>query len=260
MAPEFGKRIHQLPLIPANVLNKLAFTNRSIRGSGLPHACSRRSGAQTGIFRSEAICQRGRQAPQTRQPHLGRGGQGRRQFPHAGNRPHSPARDCLSGDRRADRPGTAGDELALLHALDVQFARALGALARTRVEIFDRAAAGFHRKRFATCLLTFPRPRQSEIHGRLHRLRRADPLLRLPWPERLRRLRDQIFRGHARAHLGTETAPRRNLGRGRPLYRSRRRGAPANPLQQFWREHLFAQSMIDNGLYDEDYLVTIAPA
>jgi hypothetical protein len=33
-----------------------------------------------------------------------------------------------------------------------------------------------------------------------------------------------------------------------------------NPLQQFWREHLLAQSMIDNGLYDEGYLVVIAPA
>jgi len=33
-----------------------------------------------------------------------------------------------------------------------------------------------------------------------------------------------------------------------------------NPLQQFWREHLLAQSMIDNGLYDEGFLVVIAPA
>ena len=33
-----------------------------------------------------------------------------------------------------------------------------------------------------------------------------------------------------------------------------------NPLQQLWREHLLAQSMIGNGLYDEGYLVTIAPA
>jgi hypothetical protein len=32
-----------------------------------------------------------------------------------------------------------------------------------------------------------------------------------------------------------------------------------NPLQQLWREHLLAQSMIDNGLYDEGYLVVIAP-
>jgi hypothetical protein len=34
----------------------------------------------------------------------------------------------------------------------------------------------------------------------------------------------------------------------------------ANPLQQLWREHLLAQSMIDNGLYDEGYLVVNAPA
>jgi hypothetical protein len=33
-----------------------------------------------------------------------------------------------------------------------------------------------------------------------------------------------------------------------------------NPLQQLWREHLLAQSMIDHGLYDEGYLVVIAPA
>jgi hypothetical protein len=33
-----------------------------------------------------------------------------------------------------------------------------------------------------------------------------------------------------------------------------------NPLQQLWREHLLAQSMIANGLYDEGYLVMIAPA
>jgi hypothetical protein len=33
-----------------------------------------------------------------------------------------------------------------------------------------------------------------------------------------------------------------------------------NPLQQLWREHLLAQSMIGNGLYDEGYLVVIAPA
>jgi hypothetical protein len=34
----------------------------------------------------------------------------------------------------------------------------------------------------------------------------------------------------------------------------------ANPLQQLWREHLLAQSMIDNELYDEGFLVTVAPA
>ena len=33
-----------------------------------------------------------------------------------------------------------------------------------------------------------------------------------------------------------------------------------NPLQQLWREHLLAQSMIDQGLYDEGHLIVIAPA
>jgi hypothetical protein len=33
-----------------------------------------------------------------------------------------------------------------------------------------------------------------------------------------------------------------------------------NPLAQLWRESLLAQSMINNGLYAEGYLVTIAPA
>lgn len=32
-----------------------------------------------------------------------------------------------------------------------------------------------------------------------------------------------------------------------------------NPLQQLWREHILAQSMIDANLYDEGYFVTIAP-
>jgi hypothetical protein len=33
-----------------------------------------------------------------------------------------------------------------------------------------------------------------------------------------------------------------------------------NPLAQFWRETLLAQGMIDHGLYDEGYFVTLAPA
>jgi hypothetical protein len=32
-----------------------------------------------------------------------------------------------------------------------------------------------------------------------------------------------------------------------------------NPLQQLWREHLLAQSMIGHGLYDEGFFVVIAP-
>jgi len=75
---------------------------------------------------------------------------------------------------------------------------------RTRVGLSDRAAAGLHRLRAPAPLRTFPWPGQPEIHRRLHRLRRADPLLGLPGAQRLLRLRDQIFREHARAHAGTE--------------------------------------------------------
>jgi hypothetical protein len=32
-----------------------------------------------------------------------------------------------------------------------------------------------------------------------------------------------------------------------------------NPLQQLWREHLLAQSMVDSGLYPEGFFVVIAP-
>src|ERR1700730_2254276 len=125
----------------------------------------------------------------------------------------------------AERPATN-----LLSSMPLTFnLLAPWARTRTRVELSGRAAAGFHRRGAPASLRTFPRPRQPEVYGRLHRLRRADPLLRLPWPQRLCRLRDQIFGEHARAHAGTEAAPRRTLGRERPLHRARRRGAPDQP-------------------------------
>lgn len=34
----------------------------------------------------------------------------------------------------------------------------------------------------------------------------------------------------------------------------------SNPLQQLWREQMLAQSMLDNNLYDQGYFVLIAPA
>ena len=33
----------------------------------------------------------------------------------------------------------------------------------------------------------------------------------------------------------------------------------SNPFQQLWREHLLAQAMVRNGLYDEGTFVLIAP-
>ncbi len=39
MAPEFGKPIYQLTLIPADVLKNISSTNRSIGLSVPPHTC-----------------------------------------------------------------------------------------------------------------------------------------------------------------------------------------------------------------------------
>ena len=62
-------------------------------------------------------------------------GRAGRQFPHARDRPYRPARDCLSRDRRNHRRGAARDKPALIHAAHLQFAGALGARTRTRVEL-----------------------------------------------------------------------------------------------------------------------------
>jgi hypothetical protein len=48
MAPEVGKPIYDLPLIPATVLKSIASMSRSIRGSGPPPACFRPCCARTG--------------------------------------------------------------------------------------------------------------------------------------------------------------------------------------------------------------------
>jgi hypothetical protein len=47
--PGIGKPIHQLPLIPQSFSRNIASTSRSIRASSPPPACSKRSGAKTGI-------------------------------------------------------------------------------------------------------------------------------------------------------------------------------------------------------------------
>ena len=85
-----------------------------------------------------------------------------------------------------------------------------------------------------------------------------------PWGHALERASSYLiellpaFTGSARQLL-FEHSP----GRGNPKFTGDFTAFDAlrtNPLQQLWREHLLAQSMIANGLYDEGYLVTIAPA
>ena len=105
MAPEFGKPIHQLPLIPAlkkhRVHEPLDTRFRSAarllqavwrEDRDLPiGSCVGEDGKRRKL--GSRIC--------------GSGGPGRRQFPHPRDRPYRPARDCLWGDRRADRRGAA---------------------------------------------------------------------------------------------------------------------------------------------------------
>jgi hypothetical protein len=61
MAPEFGNPIHQLPLIPANILKK-----HCVHEPLDPRF--RSAGHLLQALWREQLCQRGRQAPQTRQP------------------------------------------------------------------------------------------------------------------------------------------------------------------------------------------------
>jgi hypothetical protein len=128
MAPEFGKPIHQLPLIPANVLKKhrvhepLDMRFRSAARLLQPLWREKRD-LPIGSYVNEDGKRRklGSRISEA----AGRGG-GNFLTPEM-------ARDCLSGDRRADRRRAAGHKFALVHAAHLQSAGALGALARTRL-------------------------------------------------------------------------------------------------------------------------------
>jgi hypothetical protein len=102
MAPEFGKPIHQLPLVPANVLKKHCvhepLDTRFRSAARLLRALWREDrGLPIGSYVNEDGKRRklGSRISEL----AGRG----RQFPHARDRQHRAARDCLSRDRRADR-------------------------------------------------------------------------------------------------------------------------------------------------------------
>jgi hypothetical protein len=159
MAPEVGKPIHQLPLIPANVLKKHCVHE--------PLDTRFRSAARLlqALWREDRNLPIGSYVSEHGKRRKLGSRQGRRQFPHPRDRPYRPARGRLSRDRRAHRRGAARDKPPVEHAAHLQFAGALGARARTRLRLSDRAAAGLHRRRAPAPLRTFPRPRQPKIHG-----------------------------------------------------------------------------------------------
>jgi hypothetical protein len=134
MAREFGKPIHQLPLIPANILKKHHVHE--------PLDPRFRSAARLlqGLWREERGLPIG--------SHLGEDGKHRK-----------------LGSRISEAAGRAGGNFLtpeIAHTARRETAyreiRALGALARTRLGLSDRAAAGFHRRRAPAPLRTFPWP------------------------------------------------------------------------------------------------------
>jgi hypothetical protein len=126
MAPEFGKPIRQLPLIPANVLKKHRVHE--------PLDTRFRSAARLlqALWREERGLPIG--------SHLGEDGKRRKldsRISQAAGRvggnfltpeiaPYRPARGCLSRDRRPHRRGAARDEPLVVHAAHLQSARARG--------------------------------------------------------------------------------------------------------------------------------------
>ncbi|MGC2225098.1 MAG: hypothetical protein WA624_23390 [Methylocella sp.] len=188
------------------------------------------------------------------------GGPVRRQFPHARNRPYRPARDCLSRNWRAHRCGAAGNEPPIEHALDLNLLapwrhslerassyliELLPAFTGTARQLLFEHSPGRGNPKFTADFTAFDALiRYSDGQGRngfvAFELKYSESM-REPLPE-LKPRYDELSDAS-----GLFTDPAAAALR-------------ANPLAQFWREHLLAQSMIANGLYDEGYFVVIAPA
>ena len=216
MAPECGKPIHQLPLIPANVLKKHRVHE--------PLDTRFRSAARL----LQALWREDRGLP-------------------IGSYINEDGKRRKLGSRISEAAGRGGGnfltpEIALPSGVRLPIARSARSSTqigwpqicsrRCRSPSICSRPGGTHsnapRAIWSNCCRpspaprissssNIPRPRQPEIHGRPHGLRHPDPLRRWPGPQRLRRLRDQIFRERAQAHAGTEAAPHRTLGRERPL-------------------------------------------
>src|ERR1700730_5783668 len=119
MAPEFGKPIHHLPLIPANVLKKHCVHE--------PLDTRFRSAARLlqALWREDRAC---RSAPMSTRM-ASAANSGNFLTPEIADTARREA--ALSRGRRARRRGAAGDKPLVEHAAHLQFARALGAHSRT---------------------------------------------------------------------------------------------------------------------------------
>jgi hypothetical protein len=169
MAPEFGRPIHQLPLIPADVLKKHRvhepLDTRFRSAARLLQALWREDqDLPLGSYEASAA------NSEVEFPNRPAGAAAISSPPRS---PIAPARGCLPRNRRAYRRGTARDKPPFQHAAHLQPTGAMGAHTRTRVELSDRTSAGFHRGRAPAPLRTFARPRQPKIYGRFYGLRHS---------------------------------------------------------------------------------------
>src|SRR3984893_8377095 len=229
MAPEFGTSIHQLPLIPANVLKKHCVHE--------PLDTRFRSAARL----LQALWREDRGLPIG--SYVGEDGERRKLGSRISEASGKGGGNFLTPEiAHTARRETAYREIGALICADRLATNLLSSMPLA----FNLLAPWGHTLEHASGYLLELLP---AFTGSAHQLLfedspgRGNPkftgeytafdalirLFRCPWPERFRRLRDQIFREHARAHAGTEAAPRGALGSERPLYRSRRRGSPDQP-------------------------------
>jgi hypothetical protein len=260
MAPEFGKPIHHLPLIPANVLKKNrvhepldtrfrsaarllqalwredralpigSYVNEDGKRRKLGSRISEAAGRTGGNFLTPEIAHTApREAP------IGRSA---RSLMQSGSRQTS-CRACRSRST-CSRPGGHSLERASGYLIEL-----LPAFTGAARQLLFEHSPGRGNPKFTADHTTFDALiRYSDGQGR-----NGFVAFELKYSESMRESMPEL-------------KPRYDeLSNTSNLYVDPAAAVlRTNPLQQFWREHLLAQSMIDHGLYDEGYLVTIAPA
>jgi hypothetical protein len=195
MAPEFGKPIHQLPLIPTDVLKKHRVHE--------PLDTRFRSAARL----LQALWREDRDLPIG--SYITENGKRRKLGSRISEAAGKGGGNFLTPEiGHVARRETAYREIGALIDAERLATNLLSSMPLTFnllapwMQAPERASGYLRELLLAVAISfrTFARPRQPKSHERLHGLRRPDPLLGLPGPHRLRCLRNQIFREHARGH------------------------------------------------------------
>ena len=237
----------------------IAFTSRSIRGFGPPPVCSRRSGAKTGTCRSAAMSARtasaANSAAASRKRRAGAGGNFLTpEIAHTARREAAYREigalidaERLATNLLSSMPLTFNLLAPWGHTLErassylIELLPAFTGAAR---QLLFEHSPGRGNPKFTADHTAFDALiRYSDSQGR-----NGFVAFEIKYSESMREPMPELKPRHAELSdaSGLFTDPAAAALR-------------TNPLQQLWREHLLAQSMIANGLYDEGYLVVIAP-